>query len=142
MGLINDRLDEALEKELEELLKPFVQESDYLVYAFRNSRYEPVFDYTACIKRVVASLLKQQERNKEIACGHTKADLWKELHIDAEEYCTVCRLHDEIKEATDSSTEWRESVEKALGLEADPENHTPEWAHDIILTIREIGNKK
>ena len=139
MGLINDRLDEALEKELEELLKPFVQESDYVSDAWRP---DPVFDYTSCIKRVVASLLKQQERNKKIACGHTKADLWKELHIDAEEYCTVCRLHDEIEEATDSATKWREFVEKALGVEANPENHTPEWAYDVILTIREIGNKK
>lgn len=139
MGLINDCLDESLEKELEELLKPFVQESDYVNDAWRP---DPVFDYTACIKRVVASLLKHQERNKKIACGHTKADLWKELHVNAKEYCTVCRLHDEIEEATDSATEWRESVEKALGLEADPENHTPEWAHNVILTIREIGNKK
>lgn len=139
MGLINDCLDESLEKELEELLKPFVQESDYVKDAWRP---DPVFDYTACIKRVVASLLKQQDQNKEIACGHSKADLWKELHVNAEEYCTVCRLHDEIEEATDSATKWRESVEKALGLEADPENHTPDWAYDTILTIREIGNKK
>ena len=36
---------------------------------------------------------------------------------------------------------WRESIEKALGVEADAENHTPEWAEEIVLKIREIGNR-
>jgi hypothetical protein len=139
MGLINDCLDDALEKELEDLLKPFVQESDFVHDAWRP---DPVFNYTACIKRVVAELSKLKDLNKEIACGHSKADLWKESHAKAQEYCTVCRLHDEIEENSALAEEWRVAVEDALGLESDPENHTPEWAGEVILKIREIGNQK
>jgi len=139
MGLINDCLDESLEKELAELLAPFVQESDYISDPWRA---EPVFNYTACIKRVVASLLKQQELNQEIACGHSKGDLWTELHANAKPYCTICRLYEEIEGNAAAAVKWRETVESALGIEPDPENHTPEWAYEIILNIREIGNKK
>ncbi len=103
MGIINDCLDSALEKELEDLLHPFVQESDYVSDPWRA---EPVFDYTTCIRRVVASLLEQQDRNKE------------------------------------EVVKWQRAVEDALGLEHDSENHTPEWAYNIILQIREIGNRK
>ncbi len=139
MGLINDCLDESLEKELESLLALFVQESDYISDPWRA---EPVFNYTACIKRVVASLLKQQDLNREIACGHSKGDLWTEPHANAKPYCTICKLYDEIEGNAAAAVKWRETVESALGLEPDPENHTPEWAHEVILNIREIGNKK
>jgi hypothetical protein len=139
MGLINDCLDSSLEKELADLLKPFTQESDYISDPWRA---EPVFDYVACIRRVVDSLSRAQDSNREIACGHTKSDLWKEQHANAKEYCTVCRLHQHIEDAQAETDKWRTAVEDALGLEHDKENHTPEWAHDIILQIREIGNRK
>lgn len=133
MGLVNDCLESSLEKEMEDLLQPFIQESDYI---YGN------FDYKACIRRVVDSLVRAQDRNREIACGHTKGDLWKEQHANAKEYCTVCRLHQDIEDAQTETAKWRTAVEDALGLEHDDENHTPEWAHDIILQVREIGNRK
>ena len=139
MGLINDMLDESLENELKELLQPFVQESDYFSDPWRPS---PVFDYTVCIKRVVSELIKQRDLNSKIACGHSKKDLWKECHSDSIEYCTICRLHQEIEENEIKANNWRHAVESALGLESDEVNHTPEWAFDIILKIREIGNRK
>ncbi len=139
MALINNCLDSALEKKLEDLLKPFLQERDYI---YDPSRDEPIFNYEACIKRLVNYTLLLQDRNKEIACGHSKSDLWKEQHADAKEYCTICRLHDEIEDAEKYASKWRSAVENALGLEPDEVNHTPEWAEEIILNIREIGNSK
>lgn len=100
------------------------------------------FDYTVCIKRVVSELIKQRDLNSKIACGHSKKDLWKECHSDSIEYCTICRLHQEIEENEIKANNWRHAVESALGLESDEVNHTPEWAFDIILKIREIGNRK
>jgi hypothetical protein len=136
MGLINDCLDSTLEKELADLLQPFTQESDYVSDPWRA---EPVFDYAACIRRVVASLSRLQDQNREIACGHTKSDLWREQHAGAQEYCTICRLHQDYEDAQAEATKWQRSIEDALGLDYD-ESHTAEWAHDIILKIREIGN--
>jgi hypothetical protein len=37
---------------------------------------------------------------------------------------------------------WRLAIEDALGVEADPENHTPAWANELVRTIREIGNQQ
>jgi len=139
MSLINDCLNKSLEDELADILSPFAQESDYINDPWRA---EPVFDYTTCIKRVVATLSRLQDQNREIACGHTKGDLWKEQHAKAKEYCTVCRLHDEIEDAKATADKYRIAIETALGLEPDEINHTPEWAEEIILQIREIGNKK
>lgn len=36
---------------------------------------------------------------------------------------------------------WREAIEWALGVEADPEEHTTEWAKELVRAVREIGNK-
>lgn len=36
---------------------------------------------------------------------------------------------------------WREAIERALGVEADAENHTPKWAEDLVMSHREIGNR-
>lgn len=36
--------------------------------------------------------------------------------------------------------QWRDAIERALGVEPDPVEHTPAWAHERVLTIREIGN--
>ena len=38
--------------------------------------------------------------------------------------------------------EWRTSIEQALGVESGETNHTPEWAYNRFLEMREIGNKK
>jgi ribosomal protein L34E len=38
--------------------------------------------------------------------------------------------------------EWREAIEAALGVEPDPGEHTPQWAREIVLAHREIGNKQ
>jgi hypothetical protein len=40
------------------------------------------------------------------------------------------RLANEI--ADDDPKVWREAIEAALGVEADPENHTPEWAFSAV----------
>jgi len=54
-----------------------------------------------------------------------------------------CPVHGEQKESAEHcSSEWREALEWALGLEADVQNHTPEWARELIREIREIGNRK
>ena len=135
----NSHLGSALEKELEDLLKPFLQEHDYIS---DPSKDEPTFNYKSCIARLVMHALLLQDRNKEIPCGHSKGDLWKEQHADAIEYCTICRLHDEIEGAEKDASKWRSAVENALGLEPDEVNHTPEWAEEIITNIREIGNRK
>ncbi len=37
-------------------------------------------------------------------------------------------------------SEWRDAVERASGVEADPVNHTPAWAYERVLAKREIGN--
>lgn len=68
MGMINDALDKNLEDEMEELLKPFVQEGDFV---FDSWRSEKVFDYKKCIKRVVAELveIKLSYKEKAIAAG-------------------------------------------------------------------------
>jgi len=47
-----------------------------------------------------------------------------------------------VEKAEQSNIEWRETIENALGLEPDPVNHDKQWAYDIILNIREIGNGK
>jgi hypothetical protein len=39
-------------------------------------------------------------------------------------------------------SEWRTALEWALGLEPDAENHTPEWAANLVREIREIGNRR
>jgi hypothetical protein len=36
---------------------------------------------------------------------------------------------------------WREDIEQALGVEPDTAEHTPSWAHERVLAIREIGNR-
>lgn len=36
---------------------------------------------------------------------------------------------------------WRTVIEHALGVEPDPENHTPAWAHAVVLAARELGNR-
>lgn len=139
MGIINDLLGKEEESEFEEILNSFIEESDYTYDVWRS---ESVFDYKKCVKRVVAELKQLKEEKVKIACGHTKGDLWTELHPKAQKYCTICRLHDEIDDADSQSIKWRNAVEGALGLEPDPINHNPEWAQEIILKIREIGNKK
>ena len=40
----------------------------------------------------------------------------------------------------DTADTWRESIEGALGVESDPENHTATWARELVLVIREHGN--
>jgi hypothetical protein len=50
----------------------------------------------------------------------------------------VDELRAEIRRTGD---EWREALEWALGLEPDPENHTPGWARELVRQIREIGNQ-
>jgi len=139
MALIVDSLPLSLEKKLEDLLKPFLQERDY---TYDPSMDEPIFNYEICIKRLVNYTLLLQDKNREIPCGHSKGDLWKEQHADAIEYCTICRLHDEIEDAEEEANKWRAAIENALGLEIDEVNHTPEWAEEIILNLREIGNRK
>ena len=36
--------------------------------------------------------------------------------------------------------EWRDAVERALGVEPDSVEHTPSWAYERVLAKREIGN--
>jgi hypothetical protein len=36
--------------------------------------------------------------------------------------------------------QWRDAVERALGVEPDSVNHTPAWAYERVLAKREIGN--
>ena len=36
--------------------------------------------------------------------------------------------------------QWRTAVERALGVEPDPIEHTPAWAYERVLAKREIGN--
>ena len=52
------------------------------------------------------------------------------------------RLHDQITESKIDVLEWRTSIEQALGVESGETNHTPEWAYNRFLEMREIGNKK
>lgn len=42
---------------------------------------------------------------------------------------------------TDERCLWREALERALGLQSDDKNHTPEWAERLVREIREIGNR-
>jgi hypothetical protein len=39
-----------------------------------------------------------------------------------------------------TADDWRETIENALGLEPDWQNHDLDWAYKIILSLREIGN--
>ena len=80
--------------------------------------------------------------NENLVCGHHKSNLWVESFAGAQSYCVVCSLHEELDLSKKEVEKWRNAVEDALGLERDDENHTPEWAQEIILVIREIGNKK
>lgn len=36
--------------------------------------------------------------------------------------------------------EWREMIERALGLDPDPVNHTMEWCEETLVRVRELGN--
>jgi len=46
------------------------------------------------------------------------------------------------KRTGEDVNKWKSAIENALVLEADEVNHTPEWAEEIIINIREIGNRK
>lgn len=41
----------------------------------------------------------------------------------------------------DVAAEWREALEQAFGLEADPEKHTAAWFAELVLELRELGNR-
>lgn len=59
-------------------------------------------------------------------------------------HCCNCHsgfIFDAKHECPPNADDWREAIETALGLEHDAENHTPDWAHDTVLAIREIGNR-
>lgn len=81
-------------KELESILSPFVEESDYIT---EPGVEEPTFNYTRCLKRVVAELSRLKDLNREIACGHTKGDLYKSYSPDAKEYCLICEMQNQIE---------------------------------------------
>lgn len=58
-------------------------------------------------------------------------------------HCCHCHsgfIFDTNHECPPNADDWREAIETALGLEHDAENHTPDWAHDTVIAIREIGN--
>lgn len=42
----------------------------------------------------------------------------------------------------EAGEQWRLALEWALGLEPDPDNHTPEWAAELVRELREIGNEE
>ena len=53
MSLITDTLEKNLEDKMQEILKDFVCEDDFIHDSWRS---EKCFDYRKCIKRVVALL--------------------------------------------------------------------------------------
>jgi len=58
-------------------------------------------------------------------------------------HCCNCHsgfIFDMNHECPSPELTWREAVEQALGVENDPENHTPSWAFDVVRAAREIGN--
>lgn len=58
-------------------------------------------------------------------------------------HCCNCHsgfIFDVNHECPSPELTWREAVEQALGVENDPENHTPSWAFDVVRAAREIGN--
>lgn len=40
----------------------------------------------------------------------------------------------------DPDEAWRRAVERALGVQPDPVDHDPAWAHRLVLGVRELGN--
>ena len=83
-------------KELEDILSPFVEEGDYVTEPGAD---EPTFNYARCLKRVVTELARLKDLNREIACGHTKGDLYKSYSPDAKEYCLICEMQNQIESA-------------------------------------------
>jgi hypothetical protein len=58
-------------------------------------------------------------------------------------HCCHCHsgfIFDRDHQCSATADEWREAIETALGVEPDAENHTPEWAGELVQSIREIGN--
>lgn len=59
-------------------------------------------------------------------------------------HCCNCHsgfIFDRDHECPASADEWREAIENALGVESDSENHTPAWAAELVLAMREVGNQ-
>ncbi len=49
--------------------------------------------------------------------------------------------YDELRHREVKATEWRDAIERAAGVQADAENHTPEWAFELVRAMREAGNQ-
>lgn len=62
-----------------------------------------------------------------------------ESDVDPEDDCASQCI--EVIAANSAADEWREAIEWALGVEPDPEEHTTEWARELVRAVREIGNK-
>jgi hypothetical protein len=60
------------------------------------------------------------------------------MHIPLDD---LAKLIAALRSERERAEAWRLAIELALGLESDPENHTPSWAHEVVLEIREIGNR-
>lgn len=53
--------------------------------------------------------------------------------------CDIYFAEEEAETATNSA--WRSMIERALGLEPDPINHTLAWCEETLLRVRELGNR-
>jgi hypothetical protein len=40
-----------------------------------------------------------------------------------------------------AATAWREAIEGALGVESDSHTHTPEWAAEVVHSLRRGGTR-
>lgn len=72
-----------------------------------------------------------------------QADVTCEHGTAMDVHCCNCHsgfIFDVNHECPAPELTWREAVEQALGVENDPENHTPSWAFDVVRAAREIGN--
>jgi hypothetical protein len=49
-------------------------------------------------------------------------------------------LRDKLVRAIALAGNWQVAIEGALGVESDDSEHTPQWAYERVLAIREIGN--
>ena len=49
-------------------------------------------------------------------------------------------LRDKLVRAIALAGNWQVAIEGALGVESDDSEHTPQWAYERVLVIREIGN--
>jgi hypothetical protein len=64
-------------------------------------------------------------------------------YSEAEENAACKAMLAELRREPEAhGSEWRTALEWALGLEPDAENHTPEWAANLVREIREIGNRR